>query len=45
MANYKTKLVAYADELSAGVRISELEVCWNNLMKFGPKFGYYTQPC
>ena len=42
--NHKTKLVAYANELTAAERISELKVCWNNLMKRRPKFGYYAQP-
>ena len=42
--NNETKSVAYADDLSAARRISELKVWWDNLMKFRPKFGYYAQP-
>ena len=41
--NHKTKLVAYANELTAAGCISELKVCWNILIKRRPKFGYYAQ--
>ena len=42
--NNKMVSVAHADDLSAAGRISELKVWWDNLIKLGPKFGYYPQP-
>ena len=42
--NNKMASLAYANDLSAVGRISELKVWWDNLIKLGPKFGYYPQP-
>ena len=39
--NNKTKSVAYTDDLSSVGSISVLNVWWDNLMKLGPRFGYY----
>ena len=37
------KMVAYADDFTAGGTIESLKYWWDTLCKLGPKFGYYPQ--
>jgi len=41
--NDSVKEVAYADDLTAGGKISDLKVWWDKLRTIGPKFGYFPQ--
>ena len=38
--NKQTKMVAYADDLSAGGSLSNIKKWWKALCNLGPKFGY-----
>ena len=38
--NKKTKMVAFADDLSAGGSLSNIKKWWKALRNLGPKFGY-----
>jgi len=38
-----TKVVAYADDFTAGGVLKDLRTWWDTLCHLGPKFGYYPQ--
>jgi len=38
-----TKMVAFADDFSAGGIVENLKHWWTQLLKFGPMFGYFPR--
>ena len=38
-----SKMVAYADDFTAGSTVKDLKYWWGTLCELGPKFGYYTE--
>ena len=43
LSDHKTKMAAYADDLSAAGSVKNLKHWWQKLLEFGPKFGYHPQ--
>ena len=40
----RSKMAAFADDVSAGGKIESLREWWSRLIEVGPKYGYYPQP-
>ena len=40
-----SKMVAYADDNTAGGTAKDLKYWWETLCELGPKFGYYSEVC
>ena len=38
-----SKMVAYADDFTAGGTVKDLKYWWKTLRELGPKFGYYPE--
>ena len=38
-----SKMVAYADDFTAGGTVKDLKYWWETLCELGPKFGYYPE--
>ena len=43
-SEYRSKEVAFADDLTAAGKIEEIKQCWELLLRVGPKYGYYPKP-
>ena len=41
--NNISKMVAYADDFTAGGTVKDLKYWWERLCELGPKFGYYPE--
>ena len=38
-----SKMVAYADDFTAGATVKDVKYWWETLCELGPKFGYYHE--
>ena len=44
ISEYRSKEVAFADDLAVAGKIEKIKQCWELLLRVGPKYGYYPKP-